>query len=537
MPFQFQPYQPDTRSIVALMQAGPAARAAALREQGQAEARAAEIHGQNAGNLANTISGSIASFMQQRAQAPILAQQAEARQIELDNAKAEQAGRQRQQQAQGIVDALPYYASGQGRDAVLSALDGPARTLAEKHYGEMDAAAANLAKVKADTESRGLSNDEARQKLATANLDYLGTLANGVKEHNYDPSAFAMAAAHGLQSGALDVQQAGQIVAHGLQHPEWIKEKTDELLAQSPQQQERARQQKAAEAAAANVAADNARADAATQETARHNGVMEKRPVGGAAAGAGSAGGLEPDAVDYTATQYRILGPSGIPTRIETADRVKILNTAARQAKALGQTPAMAVQKQAAFKADATALNKMTTMSAAAESFETKALAQADLVDKLSDKVGRTTSPLLNNWLLAGKADVAGDADAQLLFNGVTTFATEYAKIMEGSTGSVAASSDSARAAASRLVKASLNKDQLKKTVDQMRWEMRQTILGYDATIQHITERMGGAAQSSAAGPDLTGLTAGHGRTFDSGPFAGQTWTIGPDGRPTQVPK
>lgn len=30
--------------------------------------------------------------------------------------------------------------------------------------------------------------------------------------------------------------------------------------------------------------------------------------------------------------------------------------------------------------------------------------------------------------------------------------------------------------------------------------------------------------------PDLTGLTAGHGRTFSSGPFSGQTWTLGTNG-------
>ena len=46
----------------------------------------------------------------------------------------------------------------------------------------------------------------------------------------------------------------------------------------------------------------------------------------------------------------------------------------------------------------------------------------------------------------------------------------------------------------------------------------------------------GAAGASGAAGPDLTGLTPGHGRTFSSGPYTGQTWTIGPTGQPVRVP-
>jgi hypothetical protein len=43
------------------------------------------------------------------------------------------------------------------------------------------------------------------------------------------------------------------------------------------------------------------------------------------------------------------------------------------------------------------------------------------------------------------------------------------------------------------------------------------------------------APASAAAAPDLTGVQPGHGRTFNSGPYGGQTWTTGPDGRPKRV--
>lgn len=207
----------------------------------------------------------------------------------------------------------------------------------------------------------------------------------------------------------------------------------------------------------------------------------------------GATGGLDPEGVEYSATQYRLTGKMP-PMGMGSAEaRAAIINTAAKQAKELGQAPAVSIQKQAAYKADGAALQKMTTMGAAAESFETKALAQADIVENLSNKVDRTQFPIINSALLRGEKTIAGDQNTQLLYNAVTTFTSEYAKIMEGSTGSAAASSDSARKAAAELISPALNKGTLKATLDLMRREMRLTIEGYDATKAHITERMGGA--------------------------------------------
>src|SRR6185369_10988242 len=222
-------------------------------------------------------------------------------------------------------------------------------------------------------------------------------------------------------------------------------------------------------------------------------------PAASTTGSTGPNGGLDPDAVDYTATQYRILGPGGIPTRIEGPDRVKILNTAAKQAKAFGETPAQAVQKQAAFKADAASLTQMQKMASSADAFETKANAQADLIASLSNKVSRTTSPLFNSWLLSGKKTVLGDTNTQLLFNALDTFTTEYGKIMSGSTGSVAAGSDAATRKAEGLISAALGKGTLQSTIDQMKWELNQTRNGYDAAIAHITDRMGGAPTPNTA--------------------------------------
>jgi hypothetical protein len=48
-----------------------------------------------------------------------------------------------------------------------------------------------------------------------------------------------------------------------------------------------------------------------------------------------------------------------------------------------------------------------------------------------------------------------------------------------------------------------------------------------------LTDDVGGGGAKGT--PDLSGLQPGHGRTFNSGPFKGQTWTVGADGTPSKV--
>lgn len=232
---------------------------------------------------------------------------------------------------------------------------------------------------------------------------------------------------------------------------------------------------------------------------------------------AGATGGLDDDGLDLLATQYRIQGTSAIPTRISGPDREKLINRAAKQAKALGNSPAQTIQKQYALKSDAAALTKITTMASAAEAFETKAIAQAELVRGLSAKVKRTEYPLVNAALQSGR-EAVGDTDAHLFANGLLTFTTEYAKLMEGSTGSAAGSSDAARKDAARLIGTALNNGTIDKTLDQMKWEMQQTRRGYDVVTDSITRRMGGPPAAPAAAP------------------AGMMRVIGPNGETGSMP-
>jgi hypothetical protein len=173
--------------------------------------------------------------------------------------------------------------------------------------------------------------------------------------------------------------------------------------------------------------------------------------------------------------------------------RAAIINKAAEQARLLGQSPAAAIQKQAAYKADAGSLTKIRQMQNSAEAFETKALGQADLIRDLSSKVTRTKWPIINSALQAGRTEITGDPDATKLANAISTYAAEYAKIMEGSTGSAAASSDSSRRAAERLINPAMNKGTVAGVLNLMQREMDLTQQGYNTTIDHITTRMGGA--------------------------------------------
>lgn len=75
----------------------------------------------------------------------------------------------------------------------------------------------------------------------------------------------------------------------------------------------------------------------------------------------------------------------------------------------------------------------------------------------------------------------------------------------------------------------------LSSTLDQKRSTLLDALsdAGYDTS--RFLER-GMPKTDIQAVPDLSGLKPGTGRRFREGPFAGQTWKIGPDGSPQRVP-
>lgn len=212
--------------------------------------------------------------------------------------------------------------------------------------------------------------------------------------------------------------------------------------------------------------------------------------------------GLTSEGLEYAATQYRLTGQMPALGMGKNPDRSRIINAAASQAKALSQTPAAAIQKQFAMRADSKALDTITKLSSTAQASESKASAQAEIIRGLSAQVPRSQYPILNQAILSGKANILGDPATVQLYNAITTFANEYGKIIEGSTASAQGSSDAARRAASSLINARMNGRTVDAVLNLMQREMQLTLMGYDATQKAITEKMGGGGGgASVAAP------------------------------------
>ncbi len=243
---------------------------------------------------------------------------------------------------------------------------------------------------------------------------------------------------------------------------------------------------------------------------------------GAGAAPLAATGGLDPDGLELAGAKYRITGQTLSRDHTQNA---AIANEAAKQGKLLGNSPVQTIQRQAAYSGDAKALAKMQAMSASAESFENKANAQTSIIRDLSKKVPRTSMPLINSALQAGRTEITGDANATQLANAIETFSEEYAKIMNGATGSSAAASDSSRAAAKRLINTAMSAGTMDKVLDLMQREMNLTMQGYAGTIDHITTRMGGSPPAPAAAPANAPASAG-----------GRDRVVGPNGESGTVP-
>lgn len=213
--------------------------------------------------------------------------------------------------------------------------------------------------------------------------------------------------------------------------------------------------------------------------------------------GAGGAGGLtkgEGGGLEYAGTLTRILGRVPVGLARSGGNATAAINEAARQIKILGQRPVDAMLRSAIYQGDAKALGSIQKMHGAADAYEQKALKQLDIVDGLSDKVGRTKFPILNNAIVSGKVKILGDDDATLLLNAILTASTEYAKIMMGGTASAAAITDSAQKEAEKLLNAGMSQGTLRKATALMRKEMDLTMSGFEASEQHIAEKLGAAA-------------------------------------------
>jgi hypothetical protein len=223
-------------------------------------------------------------------------------------------------------------------------------------------------------------------------------------------------------------------------------------------------------------------------------------------------GAIYEDAVTYAQTgKYQKVGMGSKPSSKAYDDAVKA--KAHNIAASLGMTEdALRV----AYKANSAAVTKLIQTKSNIGAFENRAVAQIDMilngykdpvsgkqVASLNESVPRSQYPIVNKFLVQGKI-LAGDTPAQLLSNSLITFATEYAKIMSGSTGSSVASSDSARREAMSLISTALSQGTLPEVLGLLQKEMETTTEGYDKQIQ---QTMGGFVGSNTR--PVTPVTGG----------------------------
>jgi len=121
------------------------------------------------------------------------------------------------------------------------------------------------------------------------------------------------------------------------------------------------------------------------------------------------------------------------------AEKDAILNAEQTIANNLGLTPSeMALTvatNKTQFVAIAKTITQQSELQANVSQFEETAKNNLATATIYSNQIDRNGSPLINSWL-QGAGKLAGDPKLQAFDVAIKTFASEYAKVMSGSTGS-----------------------------------------------------------------------------------------------------
>lgn len=311
VPYTPRPYVRDN-SLGSLLQLQGRNRAESERERGA-------ISAQMWASLGQQIAQSIQSYTKDKQEAPIRAQEAEARTIGLENARAEQASARKATEDTSIMGSAmgsrmpPEQIKAQlaefGRGDLIPVFD--------KTWMDLESSRTSLKKLKADVEA--------------GEADYFGAFAAGIKKSNYDPMAIEWA----LSEAEADGHDVAQLKQQIQGNPQMLPQLVDHLIERSPTQREMvAKEQKAAleqqqeqrqsmetmEQIAARNRDDRRQSDTLA-ETSRHNRAMEVNARQGT--GTDDPGPLE-----------TIIGPDGKPIRVARKD-------------AVGKPPASGTQKPA----------------------------------------------------------------------------------------------------------------------------------------------------------------------------------------------
>lgn len=224
------------------------------------------------------------------------------------------------------------------------------------------------------------------------------------------------------------------------------------------------------------------------------------------------AGGLTVGAVRSSAMSYLATGTlasMGTSGKGKTA----IVNEAAVIQSELGLSDADVVTLRQSYKADFSSLSKLQVTADSSQAFESTANKNISLAQQYSSKVLRTGSPLANNYDLWASGQLKGDPNTVAFETAVYTAATEYAKVVGGSTGGQGLT-DSARNEAGKILSASLTPDQFDAVVGVMQQDMENKISSYGTQINDIKNRTlnklgGSVSDTTPEGPRTAAVNAG----------------------------
>jgi hypothetical protein len=211
----------------------------------------------------------------------------------------------------------------------------------------------------------------------------------------------------------------------------------------------------------------------------------------------GSSMKLSPEALQGLSDRFSATGqiPGMGMGKAATEARTQVLNKWAEDMHNTGTTAADQLVKQSAFKASNAELSKLQSQRGTVMAFANTAEKNLDIVDKLSDKVGRTGVPVLNRWINAGKRSVAGDPEIAQFDAAVRTAINEYAKVTSATTGGQV-TSDSARKEVESMLNAAQTPEQIKAVIQILRQEMGNRKSGYDDQIKFIKDNISGKSDN-----------------------------------------
>jgi hypothetical protein len=228
-----------------------------------------------------------------------------------------------------------------------------------------------------------------------------------------------------------------------------------------------------------------------------YNQIMADTILRNSQTSATQPGNLTPDSLDGLAKTYIATG--SLPNlgwgKSGASLRTQIINRAFELAKQNNIPGTQFVVNAGNLKANESTLTTLQKLANAAAGFEQTTMDNIKLAQSQMKGIPTDISPLINQWVQTGQIQT-GDPDVQAYAAALNTALTEYAKVMSGSTGSVAAVSDSAREEVASLLQKNAPTQVANAVFGVMEQDMQNKERDYAGQIAYVENQMAQGAPS-----------------------------------------